>query len=479
MRSDDTIIKDAVEAFIPSASEGYNGMVEETVSFLKAREIQRTKRTFRLWTPIAAAAGVIAALMIASTAAFAARPALAAEVPGVNGLVYAAARQEKASEADCERIEELLKEAFRLLAARDYPAASRCFRKGCLSDSGNYLAAAYLDHLLMLGELHMEDASACELEISGVDAERKAFRCTAVVKLELASKDGNSQSEECIVELWENTSGLHIERISFASEDYLSYEETYKRVFGTTPGSLSDLDLIRIDNSILAYSGYLTFEESAHMRMERWNHMLSNLDYISADPNEEEVRYDIIQAEIEKANGEITPEEISAESIASRLIYRYWLGGKTGETSELSDIMERNEQTDLFFWDAQLEADRVSLGLLKPLVSVEERQAEIQEVIEDTDEILKARFYVYTEITDGVSQGVGEEIVLTLRKDGAGLTVIGFDREVGDGIYIYSLKPLAERYKAQGYSWQEAGSMAYEAIRAQLETEAEMYPAGD
>ena len=82
--------------------------------------------------------------------------------------------------------------------------------------------------------------------------------------------------------------------------------------------------------------------------------------------------------------------------------------------------------------------------------------------------VIKARFYVHTEITDGIRQGIGAEIILTIRKDGAELIIVGFDRDVGDGFYTYSLKPLCCQNKAAGYSWQEAGEMAYAVLHEQI-----------
>lgn len=469
MKLDNKEIKKAVDAFVPPMTESYTKMISDTVLELKARNTSCSRHKRRLWRPVSAAAAVIAVLFTAASVVFAARPALAAEVPGIGSIVYAVSPKKTANDADRERIEALLNDAFRSLSFCDYEAAARCFRGDSLSDRGNYLSAAYVDHLLAFGDYFPDGANAVELEISDLQAEQKAFRYTAHVTLNLVSRDGTKNSmEACTVQLWENTKGLYIESIEFDSAGFESFAVMYEDIFGTVPSHGAGLDLIPIDRAYLSYTRVLAEQEGARQRVDRLDRMLSQLDAVNASDEEKAIRESLITEELKKAKAEITPEVITVEQLASELMYRYWLGRKTGEACDFSDIMERNKQTDLFYWDAVLQAERVSLGALKPLVSVEPGTAEILETIDDTNELIKARFYVYTEIADGVSRGVGEEIILSIRKDDNGFTVIGFDRDVGDGYYTYGLKPLAARYIESGCSWQEAGQMAYEVLHEQI-----------
>ena len=469
MNTIDSEIKKQVDAFIPPVPESYNRMIDGTISELRARAPQHHNSGRNRFIPFTVIASVIAVLFIAASVIFVARPALAAEVPGIGRVVYAVSPKKTANGADRERIEALLNDAFRSLSFCDYEAAARCFRGDSLSDRGNYLSAAYVDHLLAFGDYFPDGANAVELEISDLQAEQKAFRYTAHVTLNLVSRDGTKNSmEACTVQLWENTRGLYIESIEFDSAGFGSFAVMYEDIFGTVPSHGAGLDLIPIDRAYLSYTRVLAEQEGARQRVDRLDRMLSQLDAVNASADEKAIRENLITEELKKAKAEITPEVITVEQLASELMCRYWLGRKTGEACDFSDIMERNKQTDLFYWDAVLQAERVSLGALKPLVSVGPGTAEILETIDDTNELIKARFYVYTEIADGVSQGVGEEIILTIRKDDNGFTVIGFDRDVGDGYYTYGLKPLAARYIKAGYSWKEAGQMAYEVLHEQI-----------
>ena len=469
MNTIDSEIKKQVDAFIPPVPESYNRMIDGTISELRARAPRHHSSGRNRFIPFTVIASVIAALFIVTSVIFVARPALAAEVPGICRVVYAVSPKRTVNDSDRERIEALLNDAFRSLSSCDYEAASRCFRGDSLSDRGNYLSAAYVDHLLAFGDYFPDGANAAELEISDLQAEQKAFRYTAHVTLDLISRDGTRFStEDCTVQLWENTKGLYIESIEFDSAGFGSFAAMYEGVFGTVPSHGAGLDLIPIDRAFLAYTRVLAEQEGARQRADRLDRMLSELDAVNASDEEKAIRESLITEELKNTEAEITPEVITIEQLATELMYRYWLGRKTGEACDFSDIMERNEQTDLFYWDAVLQAERVSLGTLKPLVSVEPGTAEILEKIDDTNELIKARLYVYTEITDGISEGVGEEIILTIRKDDTGFTVIGFDRDVGDGLYTYSLKPLAAGYIESGCSWQEAGQMAYEVLHEQI-----------
>ncbi|MBR3460299.1 MAG: DUF4179 domain-containing protein [Clostridia bacterium] len=466
----DNDIREAVDAFIPPMSEEYNDMIEGAVSELKQRCAQRNKPVKRAFKPLMSAAAILVALILSSAILFGAHPALAAEMPVVSDIVYAAAAQREANAADRERIEKLLNDAVYSLAVCDYDAASRCFRENSMNERENYLAAAYLNHLLTRREAVPDDANAGKLEISEIQAEQKAFRFTVHAKLSLTAKDGAiADTEECTVRLWKNTDGIHIEGIEMQSEAYCEYVKAHEKTFGAVPESGASFDMLPIDNGCLSFSAL----RGEGRNGEYLKQLLLELESVSASDEEKAVRLNAINILLKEAEQEITPDILSAEETASELMYRYWLGKNTGEVCDFSDIMERNEETDLFFRDALLNVEDVELGISKPLVSVKKGTACILETYENTGEIIRARFHVQTHITDGISRGVGEEIILTLRKDAAGFTVIDFDRDVGDGYYTGDLKPAASRYKAEGYSWQEAGELSYEELHARLLRDAE------
>ena len=51
------------------------------------------------------------------------------------------------------------------------------------------------------------------------------------------------------------------------------------------------------------------------------------------------------------------PDPVTVEWLAGEMQRRYYVGCMNLELMDFSDIMDRNEDTDLFFWDNQLEID--------------------------------------------------------------------------------------------------------------------------
>ena len=55
-------------------------------------------------------------------------------------------------------------------------------------------------------------------------------------------------------------------------------------------------------------------------------------------------------------------DPVTVEWLAAEMQCRYYVGCMNLELMDFSDIMDRNEDTDLFFWDNQLEIDLKKLG---------------------------------------------------------------------------------------------------------------------
>lgn len=465
-------IKESAEAFVPVATGEYERMMNETITELRARAEVKAVPGRMLWRAFAAAAAVFAALIVTAAAVFSARPALAAEVPVVNDIVYAASPNKTANEADCGRIEEFLTEVFRAFAIGDHEAAESFFKDGAMHTRESYLTAVFTDYSQERYDFLPNNVEACALEVAELSAQQKAFRYTCHATLNFLSRPGDAVwSDECAVRIWENAEGMFIESIEMQSERFAEFERMYVETLGEVPASGYCFDLIPLTYPCLFFDVY-DQNSIPRWREDRYARMLSELDGISAPDEEKEPLYRVIEAALERAQAEITPEFVTVEDLAPELMYRYWLARMTGEPSDFEDILEHNEQTDLFLWDAQLKADAVTLGALAPLDTLERGSAVVRQMTENGDGTFTAELIVNTHITIGECGGTSDSITLTLRRDGEGLKVVGFDRDYDDGLYVYMLKPLAKQYKAEGYSWQEAGRMAYEAAYAELEASA-------
>lgn len=191
------LMKEQTEAFVPSLPESYSKMFEATVSNLKRRAADSEKnkparggRSFA--KPLLAAAAALVVLFAAAFGVLFARPALAAEIPGVSGLVYSVAPTKEASKADAERIKELIEEAFHSLIFADYDVAERCFRDGYMTQRENYLAALYLysafnDYGDFTSDVRAEVGEAAQLELGELRMEQKAFSFTVHFTLDIMS----------------------------------------------------------------------------------------------------------------------------------------------------------------------------------------------------------------------------------------------------------------------------------------------------
>ena len=181
MRTDNTNIKKCAEDFVPEAPESYERMITDTVSALKAKDRAEPKRVRRVWKPLAAAAAVLAALVIAAGAVFGSRPALAADIPGLSGLVYAASPKRTANAADRERIGSLVGEGFRALAAGEYTVYEAGY-EGPVLHSGENLATTGNGTITLTGS-----ASVNSIWMMGASSSDQTLAASEGVTLTVAS----------------------------------------------------------------------------------------------------------------------------------------------------------------------------------------------------------------------------------------------------------------------------------------------------
>lgn len=168
------------------------------------------------------------------------------------------------------------------------------------------------------------------------------------------------------------------------------------------------------------------------------------------------------------------PDTVTVEWLAMELMRRYYTGiYLTHELEDYSNIMDRNEETDLFYYDNQLEIDKQKLYGYLNVLDVTRGLAEIQKVISESDTEITADVAVTTLIPDddpnsGDSVGINFRITV----DKLRMMIVAYDRPyMCEGYYRNELKPLAMRYRNQGMSWQDADKKAYDELYARLESE--------
>ena len=90
------------------------------------------------------------------------------------------------------------------------------------------------------------------------------------------------------------------------------------------------------------------------------------------------------------------PDPVTVEWLAGEMQRRYYVGCMNLELMDFSDIMDRNEDTDLFFWDNQLEMAWRIFGCDGNFVSVTIKEAYVKQIVDETETEITADVYVLT-----------------------------------------------------------------------------------
>ena len=171
------------------------------------------------------------------------------------------------------------------------------------------------------------------------------------------------------------------------------------------------------------------------------------------------------------------PDPVTVEWLAGEMQRRYYVGCMNLELMDFSDIMDRNEDTDLFFWDNQLEMAWAVFGCDGNFVSVTIEEAYVNQIVNETETEITADVYVFTRHpTPSLSRsGTGMDFRITVDKQR--MVIISYSEPFGySTIYTARLLPLASSYRREGLPWQEANKKAYEEIYAEFVIFATTYP---
>mgnify|MGYP000891767734 FL=1 len=171
------------------------------------------------------------------------------------------------------------------------------------------------------------------------------------------------------------------------------------------------------------------------------------------------------------------PDPVTVEWLAGEMQRRYYVGCMNLELMDFSDIMDRNEDTDLFFWDNQLEIDLKKLGQGYNFVNVTIEEAYVKQIVDETETEITADVAVFTmhPAPSIPESGTGMDFRITVDKQR--MVIISYSEPYGcDTIYNNRLLPLASNYRREGLTWQEANKKAYEELYAEFADYASRYP---
>ena len=171
------------------------------------------------------------------------------------------------------------------------------------------------------------------------------------------------------------------------------------------------------------------------------------------------------------------PDPVTVEWLAGEMQRRYYVGCMNFELMDFSDIMDRNEDTDLFFWDNQLEIDLKKLGQGYNFVNVTIEEAYVKQIVDETETEITADVYVFTSHPNPTfsMSGIGMDFRITVDKQR--MVIISYSEPYGCAtLYNDRLLPLASSYRREGLTWQEANKKAYEELYAEFADYASSYP---
>ena len=171
------------------------------------------------------------------------------------------------------------------------------------------------------------------------------------------------------------------------------------------------------------------------------------------------------------------PDPVTVEWLAGEMQRRYYVGCMNLELMDFSDIMDRNEDTDLFFWDNQFAIDRIKFDPDDKFTAVTIEEAYVNQIVNETETEITADVYVFTRHpTPSLSRsGTGMDFRITVDKQR--MVIISYSEpNICDSIYNNRLRPLASNYRREGLTWQEANKKAYEELYAEFADYASSYP---
>ena len=164
------------------------------------------------------------------------------------------------------------------------------------------------------------------------------------------------------------------------------------------------------------------------------------------------------------------PDPVTVEWLAGEMQRRYYVGCMNLELMDFSDIMDRNEDTDLFFWDNQFAIDRIKFDPDDKFTAVTIEESYVKQIVNETESEITADVYVFTNrpIPSIDDHGIGMDFRITVDKQR--MVIIAYSEpNVCATRYSSWLGGLASNYRNEGLTWQEANKKAYEEIYAEYE----------
>ena len=171
------------------------------------------------------------------------------------------------------------------------------------------------------------------------------------------------------------------------------------------------------------------------------------------------------------------PDPVTVEWLAAEMQCRYYVGCMNLELMDFSNIMDRNEDTDLFFWDNQIAIDRMKFNPDYNFTAVFIKEVYVEQIVDETETEITADVAVFTmhPAPSIPESGTGMDFRITVDKQR--MVIISYSEpNLCATRYSDRLLPLVSNYRREGLTWQEANKKAYEEIYAEFVIFATTYP---
>ncbi len=171
------------------------------------------------------------------------------------------------------------------------------------------------------------------------------------------------------------------------------------------------------------------------------------------------------------------PDPVTVEWLAAEMQCRYYVGCMNHELMDFSNILDRNEDTDLFFWDYQIAIDRMKFNPDYNFTAVFIKEVYVKQIVDETETEITADVYVFTRHPTYSFDDDGSDRGFQITVDKQRMVIISYSEpNICDSIYNNRLLPLASNYRREGLTWQEANKKAYEEIFTIFVYDATAYP---
>ena len=159
------------------------------------------------------------------------------------------------------------------------------------------------------------------------------------------------------------------------------------------------------------------------------------------------------------------PDSVTVEWLAEELYRRYYAGCINRRLMDYSDIMDRNEKTDLFFYDNQLEILLYELGYPFEPTDVSVYPIESMFVVDESNTEITVSCDIYMSLPTSSGSAYEPTHYIELTVDKQRMVIVGYCESSDPTRYNTWLSLVAARYLDQGLTWEEADKKAYEYIR--------------